>query len=198
MGEWREFARLRSYRMPYRLTLLAVFFLTAVFDLTVAVEVGLVAACLTFIYRISSLSRSEPIVPPAAGSDAPRWNESDLRVWRLYGALFFGAVKLIEDIEDHLPEHVAIVDLKHVIYLDSSGAEEMQHLARSCQKRNITLILCGVIGQPLDMARRTQLLDHPGVRHEPDLRSALAAGLALLPPGASSGPAQATAASPAA
>ncbi|MEZ7829742.1 SulP family inorganic anion transporter [Brachymonas denitrificans] len=198
MGEWREFARLRSYRMPYRLTLLAVFFLTVVFDLTVAVEVGLVAACLTFIYRISSLSRSEPLVPPAAVSGAPQWNDSDLRVWRLYGALFFGAVKLIEDIEDHLPRHVAIVDLKNVIYLDSSGAEEMQHLARACQKRNITLILCGVIEQPLDMARRARLLDHPGVRQEPDLRAALAAGLALLPPGADNGPAPATAASPAA
>ena len=42
MGEWREFVHLRNYRMPYRVTLLAVFFLTVVFDLTVAVEVGLV------------------------------------------------------------------------------------------------------------------------------------------------------------
>ena len=54
MGEWREFTRLRSYRMPYRVTLLAVFLLTVIFDLTVAVEFGIVAACLTFIYRISS------------------------------------------------------------------------------------------------------------------------------------------------
>jgi SulP family sulfate permease len=57
MGEWHKFVHLRQYRLPYRLTLLAVFFLTVVFDLTVAVEVGLVAACITFIYRISSLSR---------------------------------------------------------------------------------------------------------------------------------------------
>ena len=61
MGEWREFARLRSYRMPYRVTLLAVFLLTVVFDLTVAVEFGIAAACLTFIYRISSLSRAEQL-----------------------------------------------------------------------------------------------------------------------------------------
>ena len=58
MGEWREFLHLRQYRLPYRITLLAVFFLTVIFDLTVAVEVGLIAACLTFIYRISSLSRA--------------------------------------------------------------------------------------------------------------------------------------------
>jgi SulP family sulfate permease len=60
MGEWREFVHLRQYRVPYRVTLLAVFGLTVVFDLTVAVEVGLIAACLTFIYRISSLTRPKP------------------------------------------------------------------------------------------------------------------------------------------
>ncbi|MFZ1364962.1 MAG: SulP family inorganic anion transporter [Brachymonas denitrificans] len=183
MGEWSEFARLRSYRMPYRLTLLAVFFLTVVFDLTVAVEVGLVAACLTFIYRISSLSRSEPVMPAATTAPPTHWNEQDVRAWRLHGALFFGAVKLIEDIELQLPRHVAIIDIEHVIYLDSSGAEEMLHLARSCEKRGVTLILCGVMGQPLDMARRVRLLDSPGVLHEPDLSAAFASALNLLPAG---------------
>ncbi|MGZ7226801.1 hypothetical protein ACXWO0_10075, partial [Streptococcus pyogenes] len=73
MGEWRAFAHLRQFRLPYRMTLLAVFFLTVVFDLTVAVEVGIFAACVTFIYRISSLSRAEAIsaaqVPALAGQD---------------------------------------------------------------------------------------------------------------------------------
>ena len=94
MGEWREFLHLRQYRMPYRLTLLSVFALTVIVDLTVAVEVGLVAACLTFIYRISSLSRSEAVGaidhPVLAG------HEDRIQAWRLYGALFFGAVKLVE------------------------------------------------------------------------------------------------------
>ena len=79
MGEWREFANLRQFRLPYRVTLLAVFVLTVVVDLTVAVEVGLIAACLTFIFRISSLSRAESIdvaIP-------------DVRAYRLNGALFF-------------------------------------------------------------------------------------------------------------
>ena len=48
MGQWREFVNLRQYRVPYRVTLLSVFFLTVIFDLTVAVEVGLIAACVTF------------------------------------------------------------------------------------------------------------------------------------------------------
>jgi hypothetical protein len=59
MGEWREFARLRHFAVTYRIILLVTFFLTVVFDLTVAVEVGLVLSSLFFIYRISQLTRVE-------------------------------------------------------------------------------------------------------------------------------------------
>ena len=122
-------------------------------------------------------------MPAATTAPPTHRNEQDVRAWRLHGALFFGAVKLIEDIELQLPRHGAILDIEHVIYLDSSGAEEMLHLARSCEKRGVTLILCGVMGQPLDMARRVRLLDSPGVLHEPDLSAALSSALNLLPAG---------------
>jgi SulP family sulfate permease len=158
MGEWREFWQLRQYRMPYRITLLAVFFLTVVFDLTVAVEVGLIAACLTFIYRISSLSRSERVgridQPGLAGY------ESKVQVWRIYGALFFGAVKLIEDIEDQISTPVLVIDLKNVIYIDSSGADALMNLIDSCRKKNVHLVVSGLLHQPLDIAQRSGLLDH--------------------------------------
>jgi len=129
MGEWREFVRLRSYRMPYRVTLLAVFLLTVVFDLTVAVEFGIAAACLTFIYRISSLSRAEQL--DAATTPRLAGHEGQLQVWRLYGALFFGATKVLENMEDHLPARALVLDLKNVIYVDSTGAEALVHLARA-------------------------------------------------------------------
>ncbi|MFZ9322624.1 MAG: SulP family inorganic anion transporter, partial [Hylemonella sp.] len=97
MGEWREFANLRQFRLPYRITLLSVFVLTVVVDLTVAVQVGLLAACLTFLYRISSLSSTEPI---AIASDlATAHDQKDLMAYRLHGTLFFGAVQLLEKIE---------------------------------------------------------------------------------------------------
>ena len=59
MGEWHAFTDLHQFRWPYRLTLLAVFVLTVTVDLSVAVAVGLLAATLTFLFRISSLTRSE-------------------------------------------------------------------------------------------------------------------------------------------
>ena len=177
MGEWREFMHLRQYRLPYRLTLLAVFFLTVVFDLTVAVQVGLVAACLTFIYRISSLSRSEAVTrldhPGLAG------HERTVQAWRLYGALFFGAVKLIEEIEDHLDTPVLVIDLKNVIYVDSSGADALMNLIHTCNKRHVHLIVCGLIHQPMDIALRTGLLDHLEGKLEPDLATGMARAISL-------------------
>lgn len=167
MGEWRAFARLAQYRPPYRATLLAVFFLTVVVDLTAAVEVGLVAACLTFIYRISSLTRAEAVPLPVPARE--------VQAWRLHGALFFGAVRLVENLEDQLPERALILDLEHLIYMDSSGADTLSDLHRGCEHAGVRLVLCGLAHQPLDICRRTGLLTRLGPQGvQPDLTAALA------------------------
>jgi SulP family sulfate permease len=177
MGEWREFLQLRQYRLPYRLTLLAVFGLTVIVDLTVAVEVGLMAAGLTFIYRIASLSRAEAV--SAQDQRALAGLEGQVQAWRLYGALFFGAVKLVENLEHRLPSHALVLDLKNLIYVDSSGADTLLELAHSCRKHGVHLILCGLAHQPLDIARRSGLLDQlPATQICPDLASGLATALA--------------------
>ena len=178
MGEWREFVHLRQFRLPYRLTLLSVFLLTVVVDLTVAVEVGLMAACLTFIYRVSSLSRSE--VVPAEHHPALQSDTNRLQAHRLYGALFFGAVKLVEAIEENLPQHTLVLDLKNLIYVDSSGADALLALARSCRKKGVRLILCGLAHQPLDIAQRSGLL---AALPDADLVNDLSAGLNLAQTG---------------
>ncbi len=153
MGEWRKFLHLRQFRMTYRITMLAVFFLTVMFDLTVAVEVGLIAACVTFIYRISSLSRSEAV----SAMDQPLLQNLSGQVdaYRLYGALFFGAVKLLEAMEEHLPTKALVLDLKNVIYLDASGADALAGLARKCRKSHTRLVICGLAYQPQEMAQRS-------------------------------------------
>ena len=161
MGEWRAFAHLRQFRMPYRLTLMAVFILTVTVDLTVAVEFGLVAACLTFIYRISSLSRIEEVAPATLASLDPWPWPSQTRAHRLYGALFFGAAQLVESLATPMSEGERLVlDLKNLIYMDTTGADAMASLARQCEKKKVTLVLIGVSHQPLDMARRAGLLGH--------------------------------------
>ena len=176
MGEWHEFVHLRQFRLPYRATLLSVFLLTVIVDLTVAVEVGLIAACLTFIYRISSLSRAEHMqanaFPELAG------HEAAVHAHRLYGALFFGAVKLVEAIEESMPAQAVVLDLKNLIYVDSSGADALLALARTCKKKHVRLIVCGLGHQPLDMAQRSGLLHAlPDTDLVPDLSHGLALAL---------------------
>jgi SulP family sulfate permease len=175
MGEWRAFAELKQFRAPYRITLVAVFLLTVVVDLTVAVEFGLFAACLTFIYRISNLSRVEQL--SSQDTQALMGQDGRISAYRFYGALFFGAVKLVEAIEDDLPQKAVILDLKNLIYIDSSGADALVALAQVCQKRRVHLILCGLNHQPLDIAKRTGLQDLLGHNFKPDWASALETAL---------------------
>jgi SulP family sulfate permease len=171
MGEWHAFTDLKQFRLPYRITLLAVFLLTVMVDLTVAVEFGLFAACVTFIYRISNLSRIEALT----SKDTPKLaqQEGQISAYRLYGALFFGAVKLVEAIEDKLPEKTLVLDLKNLIYIDSSGADALMALARICHKKQVRLIVCGLSHQPLDIARRTGFLELVGQNVLPDYESGL-------------------------
>ena len=164
MGEWHEFLHLRQFRMPYRATLLAVFALTVMVDLTVAVEVGLIAACLTFIFRISSLSRAEAIEVATP----------DVLAYRLNGALFFAAVALVEEIEDNLPAKAVVLDMSSLIYIDSSGADALQALARTCKKKQVRLIVCAVFHQPLDILRRCGFLAAPSVELATDWADAMA------------------------
>jgi SulP family sulfate permease len=95
---------------------------------------------------------------------------------RLYGALFFGAVKLVEAIEETLPSQAVVLDLKNLIYVDSSGADALLALVRTCKKKKVRLILSGLDHQPLDMAKRCGLLL---ALPDTDLATDLSHGLAL-------------------
>jgi SulP family sulfate permease len=156
MGEWRKFFDLKQFRLAYRLTMLSVFALTVILDLTIAVEIGLLLAFVTFIYRISSLSRCEhadlkdfPILKNQVGK---------IDAYRIYGAIFFGAVQLLENIEKNLPSETLILDLKNVIYVDASGMDTIMELKYLCDAAGVKLIICGLDHQPRDVAERSGLL----------------------------------------
>jgi SulP family sulfate permease len=171
MGEWHAFTDLKQFRAPYRITFLAVFLLTVMVDLTVAVQFGMFAACITFIYRISSLSRVEEVKDTEFPSLLNQ--QGQVRAYRFYGALFFGAVKMVEAIEDELPQKAVVLDLKNLIYIDSSGADALVALAHVCQKKHVKLMVCGLNHQPLDIAKRTGLLNLVGNNVWPDWACAL-------------------------
>lgn len=168
MGEWREFARLRRYRFPYRITLLSVFILTVVVDLTVAVQVGIVFACFIFIFRISKLSGGEVLVLPETV------NTKGVQAYQLSGALFFGAVRFIDGLQENLAERALILDFSSVIYIDSSGQEALKELLEIYQTRGLSLIVLGLRRQPLDILTRTGWLEKLGQANQfVDLEEAL-------------------------
>jgi sulfate permease, SulP family len=167
MGEWHEFARLRHFSLPYRTILLGTFFLTVVFDLTVAIEVGLVLACVFFIYRMGTLFRVEALAAP---------EPKHVVVRRLYGALFFGAVGRLEALAEGLPEgtRVVVLEARRLVALDTSGVDALAQLHRTLERRNVALLLCDLNEQPRSLLERSGLLAALGVLAlAPDLTTAL-------------------------
>jgi SulP family sulfate permease len=168
MGEWHEFARLRHFGVPYRATLLGTFVMTVVFDLTVAVEVGLLLACGFFIWRMGTLfeARTEP-----SGIDG-------VQVYRLFGPLFFGAAEKIEAIGSDLPAgtRAVVLEMHRLISLDNTGLEALRQLARALAGRGVQLLLCDLNEQPrglVEGAGFDGVLGAGGL--QPDLAAALRA-----------------------
>ncbi|MBB4843618.1 SulP family sulfate permease [Paucibacter oligotrophus] len=152
MGEWHEFARLRHFSLPYRTILLGTFVLTVVFDLTVAVEVGLVLACIFFIYRMSTLFKVLPLELPYLANDVAR----QTRVYELYGSLFFGAVGKVEGLAENLDAGVrtVVLDAQRLISIDTSGLDALLQLQRSLERQGQQLVLCGLNEQPASLVQR--------------------------------------------
>ena len=152
MGEWNEFARLRNFSTQYRTILLGTFSLTVIFDLTVAVEVGLVLACVFFIYRMGTLFQVLPLAAKPGEVLPP-----GVQVFELYGSLFFGAVGKIETLPALVaPETRAVVlEMHRLILVDTSGIDALQQLHRNLQRRGIALVLANVNEQPLSLIRRS-------------------------------------------
>lgn len=157
MGEWHEFARLRQFSNYYRLILLSSFVLTVVVDLTVAVQVGLLLACLFFIARISGLTRVDPI----------ETGENGVEAYRISGSLFFGAVSKMDALLDPrrpLPR-VLILDLAQLLNLDTTGLETIETLQAMLVKRGGVLIVAAVQEQPQGLLARSGLLEKLGERN---------------------------------
>jgi sulfate permease, SulP family len=133
--------------------------MTVIFDLTVAVEVGLVLACVFFIYRMSMLFKVMPYVA-AEGSDLP----AGVQAFELYGSLFFGAVGGIEKLEAQLRPDTRVLVLKmhRLVLIDTSGIDALRQLHRSLQRRATVLVLASVNEQPLSLMRRSGFEDAIG------------------------------------
>lgn len=193
MFERHEFKRLKQFNVTYRAILLGTFFLTVVFDLTVAVQVGLVLACIFFIYRMSALTQIEKLELPAnfknngeldfSGDQA---NRQLVEVYGIYGSLFFGAVDKIENLFNPLDHKkqvpkVMILEMHQLIHIDTSGIDALKLLAKNLQKRGSTLIVCAPNTQPASLMLRSGFISEIGTDNSlPDLSSAFQRAKNLL------------------
>ncbi|MBU3725046.1 MAG: STAS domain-containing protein [Burkholderiaceae bacterium] len=162
MGEWREFIRLKNFSYAYRTILIATFVLTVVTDVTVAVEVGLVLACVFYITRMSTLTRVEPLT--AQERTALGIAREDIEVVRVVGSLFFGAISKLEGIaEDHrLMPRVMVLDFSALIQLDTTGVEALTELYQRLKDHGAELRIAGASGQPLSVMERSGFVDKIG------------------------------------
>ena len=151
MGEWREFAELRRASSHYRLIMLGTFFLTVVFDLTVALQVGLLLACVLFVRRMSSLFQVVALS-----------NTGDEACFRLHGSLFFGAVAKIDpilNVVESNPQGMTIrLDLQSLQSLDASGLDVLEQLQKAIASRGGRLVLAGLNAQPREVMERSGFL----------------------------------------
>ncbi|HKO89384.1 MAG TPA: SulP family inorganic anion transporter [Burkholderiales bacterium] len=152
MGEWREFARLRQFSDKHRIIFLSTFILTIVVDLTVAVEVGIVLACLFFVVRVARSTKID-VMDETERYGMPAYVE----MYRIVGALFFGAMDKMEVLLDprrHIPDFT-VIDLSGVFMIDASGLDALESLHRLLLKRGGCLILVGARSEVAELIHRS-------------------------------------------
>ncbi|MCW5255110.1 SulP family inorganic anion transporter [Verminephrobacter aporrectodeae] len=156
MGEWHEFVRLRHFSNHYRLLMLGTFFLTVVFNLIVAMEVGLFLACALFVRRMSALFRVER--QPESGSEAGAAPHPGA-TWRLHGALFFGAAAkidpIVQAVEAGPPGMELVLDASELVALDTTGLDALVQILRAVNARGGRLCVIHLHEQPRSLIERS-------------------------------------------
>ena len=188
MGQWREFVRLRHYPKSDCTVFLLTFSLTVIFDLTVAVEVGMITAAVLFIKRMAAQADVEirPMVLEPDEIDLPNpdhgFNE-DILILRIQGEMFFGAAKKLQTAVRYLARKpkVIIIKMKYVFSLDASSLVVLDEFISMAGRKGIKVFISGLSRQPLEAMKKSGLYHDVGADFFfPDQASAVAAACRLV------------------
>lgn len=163
MGEWHEFRNLRKYPKSDNAVLITTFLLTVIFDLTVAVEVGMVLAAALFIKRASESTLVDAQGEDDEGLKGKNVPEGVL-VFRVFGQLFFGAADKLEAVLQHVhrdPE-VLILQMNMVVSMDATALNALESIHEKLLSRRRHLILCGPHTQPYFLMHQSGFFDRLG------------------------------------
>lgn len=163
MCQWRTFVKLLKTAPKSDIAVLVLtFVLTVVFDLVVAIEVGMILACLLFIKRMSDetalkswkytgqLTEKELEKETAALRQLP----DSIRVYEINGPLFFGAADIIENIFVKDMTKCLIIRMQGVPSIDSTAMNALISLQEYCQKKHVALVLSHVNTQPMQAMQK--------------------------------------------
>jgi len=165
MSGWRSFRALMRNPKSDVTVLLLTFFLTIIFDLTVAIEVGIVCACLLFMKRMSETTDVRAVydeIDLNEDADMQAGNLEHLtiprgvEVYEINGPYFFGAGNRFEDLMARYGGHpqVRIIRMRKVPFIDSTGLHNLENMCRMSQKEGITVVLSGVVPKVEEVLKR--------------------------------------------
>lgn len=175
MSGWRTFkALLRNPRSDVAV-LLITFFLTVVFDLTIAIEVGLLIACVLFMKRVMETTEISVIrdeIDPSAGTDMTLHEEhltvpEEVEVYEINGPYFFGIATKFEELMAQMGDRpkVRVIRMRKVPFIDSTGLHNLTTLCDMSRREKIEVVLSGVNEKVRVALERAGIIDMLGAEN---------------------------------
>ena len=176
MCHWRSFVQVIKTAPKSDIAVLVItFILTVAFDLVVAIEIGMLLACLLFMKRMSdetsvkswkytSISEEEAAIAKQDKEEKEQLMKisESIRVYEMSGPLFFGAADRIGTIVVKDMTKYLILRMRSVPAVDITAMNAMESLYEKCKKKGITLILSHVNEQPLRVMQKSGFYDEVG------------------------------------
>ena len=197
MSEYQHFLHTLSAPKGDMLVLLVTFLLTVFFDLTVAIEVGIVLASFVFMFRMAEAfeissgvhliegDEDDGAESTARAADAHQREllPKGVEAFQISGPLFFGAANRLDNLLDQffVPPRVFILRMRLVPIIDASGVHALKSLADRCRRKSIVLIVSGLQAQPQRVIADMGVGERPGELHfVPDYDHATALAAMIL------------------
>lgn len=179
MCQWRIFLQLvKTAPKSDILVLVVTFVLTVVFDLVVAIEIGMILACLLFIKRMSEETKAESWVytddDTVAVNENLRMLPAAIRVYEVSGPLFFGASDAIEHIIVEESAKCLVLRMRAVPALDSTAMNALTALTKTCESKGVTIVFSHVNEQPMKAMKKAGFTELVGAENFcPNITAAL-------------------------
>lgn len=166
MCQWRPFVNiLKTASKSDILVLVATFLLTVIFDLVVAIEVGIVMACVLFMKRMSDetdIVGWKYVEQEYDDTDKLLQLHKGVRVYEITGPLFFGVAGRIADISTKEFTKCLVIRMRSVSTIDATAMNALEELYRRCSSRGIVLVFSHVNKQPMQVMKRSGLYKRVG------------------------------------